>query len=216
MLGLNTVAQKKACLIFFTSDNTKFKIISNGIEVNNIPKSKVKLDSLFEQSYEIRIIFDKDDEIKERIYPKQCYQVSYVVKIADFERKLYWFGENKIRNCNIKPNVKLQDSVLMIQKHCAGQMSDAEFNALKIGIKNTDLENDKLKLAKIKVSKTCLKSRQARTIAALFDFEETKVAFAKFVYKRIIDKQKFSMINDVFDFASSIRELNKYIKAVNK
>ena len=211
------VAQKRASLVFFTSDKSKFTVISDSVKINATAKSKVKLDSLFEQSYEIKIIFENNDEISARIYPKRCFQVSYVIRIGDFERKLLWFGEKKIQNCNVSKNESAKNETAdAYQKNCNGKMSVSDFNSLKKLINNTDLESDKLKVAKTAISKTCITSRQARTLASLFDFEETKISFAKFAHERVIDKQKFSMINDVFNFASSIRKLNEYFKAKGK
>jgi hypothetical protein len=45
----------------------------------------------------------------------------------------------------------------------------------------------------------------------LFSFESSRLEFAKFAYKYTWDINNYFLLNDAFDFESSIDELNKYI-----
>jgi hypothetical protein len=45
----------------------------------------------------------------------------------------------------------------------------------------------------------------------LFDFENTKLDFAKFAYDRTYDRANYYKVNDAFEFESSIEDLNRYI-----
>ena len=44
-----------------------------------------------------------------------------------------------------------------------------------------------------------------------FDFEDTKLQFAKYAYGHTYDINNFYMVNDAFEFESSIEELNRAI-----
>ena len=44
-----------------------------------------------------------------------------------------------------------------------------------------------------------------------FDFESTKLEYAKFAYDFTYDKGNYFKVNDAFDFESSIEELDEYI-----
>ncbi len=57
----------------------------------------------------------------------------------------------------------------------------------------------------------CLKSRQVRDIMKLFSFEQTRLDFAKYAYKNVMDKENYYQVNDAFQFENSIEELNESI-----
>jgi hypothetical protein len=46
----------------------------------------------------------------------------------------------------------------------------------------------------------------------LFDFESTRLTFAKFAYKYTFDKGNYYKVNDAFQFESSIEELNQFTR----
>jgi hypothetical protein len=45
----------------------------------------------------------------------------------------------------------------------------------------------------------------------LFDFEATKLTYAKFAYNHTYDIGNYYKVNDAFDFESSVDDLNKSI-----
>ena len=45
----------------------------------------------------------------------------------------------------------------------------------------------------------------------LFSFEDSKLDFAKYCYGYTYDLGNYYMVNDAFDFESTIEELNNYI-----
>lgn len=89
--------------------------------------------------------------------------------------------------------------------------SDADFMDAKRTIENADFEETKLKIAKQIVASEYMTARQLAEIANLFDFEHTKLEFLKFAYQYCYDQNKYYMVNNVFEFSSSVDELNEYI-----
>jgi len=89
--------------------------------------------------------------------------------------------------------------------------SDADFADAKRTIEKADFEDTKLTIAKQIVSSELMTAKQLAEIANLFDFEHTKLEFLKFAYPYCFDQNKYYMVNDVFDFSSSVDELNKFI-----
>lgn len=83
-------------------------------------------------------------------------------------------------------------------------------NAL-YSIQSKDFSDTQLILAKQIVSSNCLTAMQTKEIARIFDFEDTKLKFAKFAYSYCYDPENYWQINDIFDFESTIEELNAYI-----
>jgi len=90
-------------------------------------------------------------------------------------------------------------------------VSDKEFETIKKSISSKSFEDSKLTLAKQISGSKCLSSSQVRDIMKLFSFEQTKLEFAKYAYKKVIDKDNYYLVNDAFQFESSIDELNEYI-----
>lgn len=89
--------------------------------------------------------------------------------------------------------------------------SDADFADAKRTIEKADFEDTKLTIAKQIVASELMTAKQLAEIANLFDFEHTKLEFLKFAYPYCFDQNKYYMVNDVFDFSSSVDELNKFI-----
>lgn len=90
-------------------------------------------------------------------------------------------------------------------------MSPQSFNQAKSSINSKSFSDSKMTLAKQIASTNCLTSQQAKEITELFDFEIDRLDFAKIVYGSIYDLDNFYIINDAFEFESSINELNGYI-----
>ncbi len=92
-------------------------------------------------------------------------------------------------------------------------MSEADFSAAKNSIRSKDFEDSKLTIAKQVVSSNCIFASQVREVMMMFDFEDTKLQFAKFAYDYTYDINNYFKVNDAFDFEISIDELNRYIQA---
>jgi len=90
-------------------------------------------------------------------------------------------------------------------------VNDKEFESIKKSISSKSFEDSKLTLAKQISDSKCLSSSQVRDIMKLFSFEQTKLEFAKYAYKKVIDKDNYYLVNDAFQFENSIEELNEYI-----
>jgi hypothetical protein len=96
---------------------------------------------------------------------------------------------------------------------CPVPLSPNEFNDMKQTISSKDFENTKLTIAKQILQNNCLTATQVREIVGLFDFENTRLDYAKFAYDRTYDIGNYYKVNDAFEFESSVDDLNKYISA---
>lgn len=91
-------------------------------------------------------------------------------------------------------------------------MHPQSFAMLKATIESKSFESSKLQIAKQALTGNTFSSAQVTELLMLFDFESTKLEFAKHAYHKVADKQNFYLVNNAFSFASSIDELNQYIK----
>jgi hypothetical protein len=91
-------------------------------------------------------------------------------------------------------------------------MSPENFNRAKNSIKAKSFSDSKMTLAKQITNTNCLTSQQAKEITELFNFEDDRLEFTKLSYSSIYDLDNFYIVNDAFEFESSIEELDEYIR----
>jgi len=103
------------------------------------------------------------------------------------------------------------DSEILVEEVGCYPMDNGMFSNALYSIENKDFSDTQLTLAKQIVSSNCLLSSQIKEIARIFDFEDTKLSFAKFSYRYCYDPENYWQINDVFDFESTVEELNEFI-----
>lgn len=99
---------------------------------------------------------------------------------------------------------------------CPWPMSDGDFAGAKGSIQSKSFEDSKLTMAKQIFDHNCLLSSQVRDIMSIFDFEATRLEFAKYAYGKTFDIGNYYKVNDVFDFESSISDLNAYINSYRR
>jgi hypothetical protein len=96
---------------------------------------------------------------------------------------------------------------------CPWPMEPNDYNAAKSTIASKTFEDSKLQIAKQIVGSNCLFADQVTEITRLFDFEDTKLEFAKFAYSKTYDQGNYFKVNNAFEFELSIEELNDYIQS---
>lgn len=96
---------------------------------------------------------------------------------------------------------------------CPRPISPLEFDELKSSIDSKTFEDTKMTMAKQVVGSKCLLASQVKQLMKSFDFENSKLDFAKFAFKHTYDIDNYYKVNDAFEFESSINDLTKYINA---
>ena len=94
---------------------------------------------------------------------------------------------------------------------CPWPMSEGDFRSAMGSIRSKDFEDTKLTVAKQVAGNNCLFSSQVRDIMMAFDFEQTRLDFAKYAYSHVYDVNNYYQVNDAFDFETSVDELNRSI-----
>jgi hypothetical protein len=96
---------------------------------------------------------------------------------------------------------------------CPYPMSDSDFAAAKTSISSKSFSDSRLAIAKQITNTNCLTSNQAKQIIELFDFEDARLAYAKYAYGYTFDLGNYFLVNDAFEFESTIDELNDFIES---
>ena len=106
------------------------------------------------------------------------------------------------------------DTPVSSSTNCMFPMNTGDFESAKASIKAQSFDDTKISTAKNIASSNCLSAQQVKDICQLFSFEDKKLEFAKFAYVRCTERNKFFIVNDVFQFSSNVDELNEYISSV--
>lgn len=93
-------------------------------------------------------------------------------------------------------------------------MSMASFNKLRMMIGNTAFLSTKLNLAKQAITANGILSAQVEELMKQLDFETDRLNLAKFAYLHTVDKNNYFIVNNAFDFDSSIVQLERYIAMI--
>ncbi|MEO7393361.1 MAG: DUF4476 domain-containing protein [Chitinophagaceae bacterium] len=91
-------------------------------------------------------------------------------------------------------------------------MNAREFDQFKESLRKEWFENSRIISAKVIIDKNNFTAQQAKDMALLFDFENSKLEIAKYAYRKTIDKQNYYLVNDVFTFSNSKEELARFIR----
>jgi len=94
---------------------------------------------------------------------------------------------------------------------CPWPMSEGDFADAKKSISSKSFEDSKLTIAKQIASSNCLLCTQVKEVMKIFNFEDSRLEFAKYAFDYVYDIGNYYKLNDAFSFESSIDELNTYI-----
>jgi len=95
---------------------------------------------------------------------------------------------------------------------CPYPITDLDFADVKRSIASKSFEDSKLTVAREVTSANCLFAYEVKEIMLLFDFESTRLEYAKFAYQFTYDRGNYYKVNDAFTFESSIDELREFIR----
>lgn len=88
----------------------------------------------------------------------------------------------------------------------------ADFNAGCYSVRSCGFDSERLRAAKRFVRNHYVSAYQIADMMAMFSFESTRLAFAKFAFHRACDVHHYGVVFDALSFHSSRRELDCYIR----
>lgn len=95
---------------------------------------------------------------------------------------------------------------------CEPPVNKKRFRSMLAAIEKQSFASSKKRIAKQIINSNCILTDNLIQIINLFNFESDKLAMAKFAYDYTYDIENYYKINNVFDFESTIEELDKYIR----
>ena len=94
---------------------------------------------------------------------------------------------------------------------CPYPIDGNDFQSITGSIARNDFENTKLQVAKQICDSRCFTSAQVRDITRIFEFENTRLEFAKYAYKHTYDLSNYYLVNDAFEFETSKTDLSRFV-----
>ena len=91
-----------------------------------------------------------------------------------------------------------------------GMHPDVFANALR-SIELQSFDSDQIRVAKLIIKRNGASSNQIVEIMRLVSFESSRLEIAKFGFQFVGDPENYFILNDLFWFSSSVRELDRYI-----
>ena len=177
--------------------------VDDVLQNENSVKS-ICIEDMVPRDYYIRVEMDNQEHNCVGQYVKLDGSKSF-----EFSQRNKFYGLVAIQG-GFRPELTLQFS----ENHKNGNvpfMKHADFRQAKTQIENESFDNSRLNLAKQIVSGNKMSATQITEICKLFSFENNALDFAKFAYQFCTEPNKYYLVNEVFKFDSSKRELIDYI-----
>lgn len=95
---------------------------------------------------------------------------------------------------------------------CSVPMGQGEFERAKESIDAKSFPEEKLTICKQLIKVNCFDVKQVIGIMELFTYEENKLAIAKMMYSKTVDKSNYYQINDALTYSASVDELNRFLE----
>lgn len=245
LLSYGVFAQQTSVIVKSNHENRLFQASINNFLINKNPVNNLKVTGLVPQGkYFLEIRFTNDTTVfippfggTVNIVDVGFYHL-YVVdekgihlkKIApDYEveesnQLVVKFGEKPIDSVIVKTDTVKIDTTEHFQMAdysgkigCPWPIKDDDFANFKINLNNQNLEDGKLQFAKDYLTNLCLTAKQVAEVLLVFEYEETKLDFAQFIYTRTFDVDNFiPEIRPHFKFENSLDKLKQEFKIVEK
>lgn len=90
-------------------------------------------------------------------------------------------------------------------------LDNRDMQDLQARVEDRITDTERMKLMQSVLADRTYYSVQVRTMLNWLSFESTRLDFAKWSYTRVVDKQDYWKLEDVFSFSSSKDEFNKHI-----
>jgi len=224
------VLVQASVLTFRAPAGEPFYLKLNGKVVNHTASNFVRIDNLRPGKHTVEVkVRDRyrDYQLATKVYTRQGYETNYGVDVN--QRK----GNIKLRVLSevpllppppvvVPPRVpypaepyrpvppRYDNDRYDTRDRCDYLMSRQDVDRLADAMKSRSFESTKLTIAREALRNSSILAEDLKFILQQFDYESTRVEFAKFAYDYVCDRERFYYVYDIFKFDSSVRELEEY------
>ncbi|WP_187262817.1 DUF4476 domain-containing protein [Pontibacter beigongshangensis] len=99
------------------------------------------------------------------------------------------------------------------EDYCHNVITRYDFDKLVESIRGRSQESTKLAIAREAVRSNSITAEDLKLLLDEFEYESSRLEFAKFAYSQVCDKERFYYVYDAFKFDTSIQEMEKFINS---
>lgn len=111
------------------------------------------------------------------------------------------------------PTTVATPSVIPPPTNVVVAMDDADFKDRLASVNKENFDRERLAKAKNVFGDENMTTGQVRTVMKVFNFDDSKLDFAKFAYTRTIDQKNYYKVEDELSFSSYKKQLSDYVKS---
>ena len=234
-VGNDMCCEAGSAVTIFSESGDRFLLIINGIKQNSYPDTRVRVEGLPEVTNDIEIIFDdnRTPAIMKRIafmdpvdgkpvnlvmkivrergaYPRLCFHKLTTLEMdyrgEQGEYVMHYGRDNQPRQVINNPPPPPPPPA-------PTPMDMQSFKAAKQAIKNSNWDDTRLSTAQSIANSNYFTADQVIEICKLFTWDESKLTFAKYAFKKTLDNNNYFKVNGVLDWDASKTALNDYVNS---
>lgn len=235
--GYDMNCEAGSALTIFSEQGEKFLLIINGVKQNNYADSRIRIEGLPQVTNDIQIIFDDNatPSISKRITfvdPVEGKAVNLTMRLERDRNGRPRLAFHKLTSLEREYRGERGEYIMHYGAdagHTPRQvnttppppppppmptpMDGQSFAAAKQAIKGTSWDDTKLSTAQSIANNNYFTTDQVIEICRLFTWDESKLAFAKYAFKKTLDNNNYFKVNSVLSWDSDKTALNDYVNA---
>lgn len=196
--------------------NHRFWLYVDDVLQNEQPTRSICIQNLVDDSYYIRVELDNQQQscVGQFVDLNQPQTLCIIQngKLFGLETTQAHVRPELIQNLIVQqPEVPIIEPSLPPMPY---GMNPRDYDEAYQLISKESFDSSKLTVAKQIISSNPMTARQIADICKLFSFESNKLELAKFAYGYCVDPNKYYLLNEVFTYDSSKRELDEFIRGL--
>ncbi len=232
--GYDANCEVGSALTIYSENGERFLLMINGVKQNMYADSRVRVEGLPQVTNDIQIIFDDNvtAAISKRITfvdPVEGKAVALTIKLERDRNNRPRLAFHKLNTLERDYRGERNEYILRYgddRGHTPRQiitppppppaptpMDMQTFASAKQAIKGSGFDDTRLSTAKSIANNNYFTTEQVIEICRIFSFSESKLAFAKYAFKKTVDNNNYFKVNAVFSFDSDKQALNEYVNA---
>lgn len=198
--------------IFSASERNYIQVIMNGRLVNEIPAQQVFVqDRPGRHGVEIKV-FNQWGRLqfihKDRIMVKPNSRNNFILQVYPYHHvKLIQQGK-AIIPARVSPKAP---KPMRSYRPLIARLSTQEFRSLQHQLLYLPTDRQRMALAKKSLHGRQLYAEDVKELLYHFDYESSRLSFAKFAFRRVIDPQHYNSVYDAFQYPSTLFKLEDFM-----
>jgi hypothetical protein len=197
--------------VFSALDRNYIQISLNGKLVNDIPSRQVFVqDRPGRHGVEIKV-FNQWGRLQyvhqDRILVNPNSRHNFILQVNPY-------GHARLvqQRISIKPAMAPKaPKPLRSHRPLVADLSSQEFRILHQNLLYQQTDRQRMAVAKKSLHHRQLYAEDVKELLYLFDFESSRLSFARFAFRRVIDPQHYSSVYEAFQYQSTLFKLEDYI-----